>query len=353
MRIPLATCVSYVETKLTDIPVPDWTPLDVTSEGTIILDFSQIYIDDEDGNKTKVDTHTGEEIETLKNSFAEGVELNEFPPAVKFRGNNYDKPYVLVYGYGRTEALQELQQKRWFFTLLNGNEDGITDVQAQENEGALPKRINKEVDMRLFLISKIKDGIIENTSDAIVKKFKKVYPNRDKSVMNRIVQQVMEQTNTPQPFRIFTSTPRIRQWFENHSSEQYSIEGEYDAVRDMYGVHIKEGYQYRVVISAIERYSKTGKFTYVIGHFSAPTKKATLHSKRIKFQQEFDRIKTALESCGLSIWPIVIMGYFPQDKEKENAKVLVKPVVVPKTPTVFDPNLLEPIDLDLEEMMEL
>ena len=162
----------------------------------------------------------------------------------------------------------------------------------------------------------------------------------------------MEQTNTPQPFRIFTSTPRIRQWFENHSSEQYSIEGEYDAVRDMYGVHIKEGYQYRVVISAIERYSKTGKFTYVIGHFSAPTKKATLHSKRIKFQLEFDRIKTALESCGLSIWPIVIMGYFPQDKEKENAKVLVKPVVVPKTPTVFDPNLLEPIDLDLEEMME-
>jgi hypothetical protein len=46
------------------------------------------------------------------------------------------------------------------------------------------------------------------------------------------------------------------------------------------------------------------------------------------------------------------MGYFPQDKEKENAKVLVKPVVVPKTPTVFDPNLLEPIDLDLEEMMD-
>jgi hypothetical protein len=351
MRIPLATCVSYVESKIETVPVPDWTHLDVISKGTIILDFSQVYIDDDDGNVTKVETHTAEEIETLKNSFAEGVDLKEFPPAVRFRGYNYDKPYVLVYGYGRGESLQELQQKRWFFTLLEGNDDSIGDVQAQENEGALPKRINKEVDMRLFLNSKVKDGVIKNTPDAIIAKFKKVYPNRDKSVMNRIVQQVMEQANTPQPYKIFTSTARIQQWFDNHSSEKYCIEGEYDVDRDMYGVHIKEGYQYRVVIAAIERYSKTGKFTYVIGHFAAPTGKATLHSKRIKFQQEFDRIKIALESCGLTIWPIVIMGYFPQDKENDNMKELVKLVVLPKAPTVFDPNLLDPLNIDIERMV--
>jgi hypothetical protein len=143
------------------------------------------------------------------------------------------------------------------------------------------------------------------------------------------------------------------------TNTEYYIEGEYDVGRNMYGVHIKEGYQYRAVIAAIERYSRTGKYTYVIGHFNAPTKKATLETKRVQFQQEFTKIRIALESCGLTIWPIVIMGYFPQDKENDNMKELVKPVVSPTLFNVFngnhhpvciDQNLLEPLNIDLEEL---
>jgi len=324
MRIPLDTCVSYVEANISTVPVPDWTHLGVTSEDTKVIDFSQIYIDDIDGNSTKVETHTAEEIEALKNSFAEGVDLREYPPAVRYRGPQYDKPYELIYGYGRTEGILLNKQKSWFFTVLSGDSDGIEDVKAQENEGALPKRINKEIDMRKFLIAKIKNKIIGNTEKEIREKFMKVYPYRDKTVMNRIIQQVMEQADTPQPYIFYTSTPRIQQWFDNHSSEHYCIEGEFDIARNMYGVHIKEGYQYRAVISAIERYAKTGKYTYVIGHFAAPTKKATFTTKRRKFIQEFDNIRAALETCGLTIWPIVVMGFFPQDKENDNLKQLVK-----------------------------
>jgi hypothetical protein len=313
-----------VEANISTVPVPDWTHLGVISEDTKIIDFSQIYIDDIGGNSTKVETHTAEEIETLKNSFADGVDLREYPPAVTYRGPQYDKPYVLVYGYGRTEGILLNKQKRWFFTVLSGNDDGIEDVKAQENEGALPKRINKEIDMRKFLISKVNNKTIANNEDAIRAKFQKVYPNRDKTVMNRIIQQVMDQLDTPQPYIFYTSTPRIQQWFDNHSSEDYCIEGEYDAKRDMYGVHIKEGYQYRAVISAIERYAKTGKYTYVIGHFAAPTKKATFTTKRRQFIQEFYNIRSALENCGLTTWPIKVMGFFPQDKENDNLKVLVK-----------------------------
>lgn len=324
MRIPLADCISHVEKNITSIPVPDWTHLDVISKGTVILDFSQIYIDDIEGNNTKVETHTAEEIETLKNSFADGVDLREYPGGVKYRGPNYDKPYELVYGFGRAEAIQLNKQKRWYFTLLEGNSDAIGDVKAQENEGALPKRINKEIDMRMFLISKIKNKIIGNTEKEIRDKFKKVYPYRDKTVMNRVVQQVMEQLDTPQPYIFYTSAPRIQQWLDNHSSEEYYIEGNYDSERDMYGVHIKEGYQYRAVIAAIERYAKTGKYTYVIGHFGPPTKKASFGSKRTQFINEFKDIRIALEKCGLKVWPIVVMGFLPQDKQKDNLKVLVK-----------------------------
>ena len=196
---------------------------------------------------------------------------------------------------------------------MQGNDDAIEDVQAMENE-ALPKRINKEVDMRKFLAAKVQQGKIGNTEKDIREKFRKVYANRDKSVMNRVIQQVMEELNTPQPYILYTSTARIQDWLDNHSSDSYSIEGEYDDRRKMVGVHIKEGYQYRAVIAAIERYAKTGNKTYVIGHFSAPTKKATLESKRKQFIKEFDDIKDALEHCGLTTWPIEVMGFLPQDK---------------------------------------
>lgn len=323
MRIPLDNCVSYVQSNLSLIPIPDWTHANVISKDTIILNFDDIYIDDIDGNTTKVESHTAEEIETLKNSFAEGVDLKEFPPAVRYRGPQYDKTYELIYGYGRGEALLLNKQKSWFFTLLEGDADAIEDVQAMENE-QLPKRINKEVDMRKFLAAKVQQRKIANNEKAIREKFKKIYSNRDKAVMNRVVQQVMEASNTPQPYILYTSTPRIKQWLDNHCSESYSIEGEYDDERKMVGVHIKEGYQYRVVIAAIERYYKTGERTYVIGHVDAPTKKATLNSKRKQFIEHFNNIRKALESCGLNIWPIEIMGFFPQDKENENVKKLVK-----------------------------
>ena len=64
-----------MESNLSIVPVPDWTQAEVISKDTIILNFDDIYIDDITCNKTKVETHTAEEIETLKNSFAEVLTL--------------------------------------------------------------------------------------------------------------------------------------------------------------------------------------------------------------------------------------------------------------------------------------
>ena len=76
-----------------------------------------------------------------------------------------------------------------------------------------------------------------------------------------------------------------------------------------------------------------------------------------ELEQEFTKIRIALESCGLTIWPIVIMGYFPQDKENDNMKELVKSVVLPtvfngnRHPVCIDQNLLEPLNIDIEELV--
>jgi hypothetical protein len=322
MRIPLDTCISHVSKNISKIPLPDWNYLNVTTKDTIILSFDDIYVDDITGNRTKVDTHTAEEIEALKCSFAEGVDLKEFPPGVVYRGAQYDKPYKLLYGFGRCEGIQLNRQSRWYFTLLEGDEDALEDVQAAENE-SLPKTINKEVDMKKFLCDKIRQGKIANTENDIIEKFKKVYPNRSKNVRNRVVQQVMEDLNTPQSYYIYTSAPRVKQWLDNHSSENYQIGGEFDVKRDMYGIQNKEGYQYRAVLAAIQRYAETGKHTYIIAHCSAPTAKATLEVKRKQYINELESIRKDLEHCGLTIFPIKLLGFLPQDREKENLKKLV------------------------------
>ena len=314
----------YASFPVNKISVPDWTHLGVTSPSspTIKLSWDQIHIDDETGNNTKVETHTAAEIENLRQSFATNVDSSQFPPAIVYRGKQYAKPWELKYGFGRADALQELTDG-WFFTVLEGTEDSIEDVQAQENEG-LPKRLNEEIDMRKFLIGKVNKGAIKKTEKSIRAKFKKVYPFRKKEVENRVVPQVLAELGVELPYRLYPSVSRVHQWLENHSKEDYCIGGEFDNERNMYGYVMKEGYHWRAVINAILRYNETGKKTYIIFHCGAPTKKANFTIKRKQVLAAFDTFKHAFTACGLKTWPVVILGALPQDKERgEDIKVLI------------------------------
>jgi len=310
------------------LPIPDWHHLDVDSIKLIWIEFKDIYIDDINFNETKVNAHTSDEIQKLEQSFRGGVDTREFTPAVEEYFATDGKRYKLVYGYGRSEALRGLGLTGWFFVVLKGNADSIEDVQAQENE-QLPKRINKEVDMRHFLSNKVRSGKIENTETAIKAKFRKVYHNRAKDVRNRIVQQVMEDCHTPQPYILYTSVPKIQDWLEHHSAVHldtpYSIKASFDANRNMYGVVVKEGYQNRTVVEAVKRYKETGKKTYIIGHCGGPTDKQTFKVKRKQFVIGYKEIEMAFKHVGARVFPIKIMGFLPQDREVENLKVLIDP----------------------------
>ena len=306
------------------IALPNYTDLGVTSVKNLVISFDDIYINDEDGNNQKVETHTSQELEQLRLSFANGVDTNEYPPAVYDRGEEYDKRYVLVYGYGRTDAIRALGQKKWIFTLLSGTPEQMEDVQAQENEG-YPKRLNKEVDMRQHLSRKVVNGRIPNTETAIRKEFKRIYGRtRDSSCLGRVVNMVMEETGTPQPYRLYPSPERVQEWIENNSSVEYVVGGEYNSETDTYGVCIGEGYQYRVVMQAIQRYMETGKYTDLIGHVKAPTAKLPLDLKRQKFLEQLEQHRVALEHCGLKVFPLNVLGFLPQDRVTENPKELVK-----------------------------
>ena len=316
----------YNNADINNVPVPDWSHLDVTSptsNSTVRLKWDVIYIDDITGNITKEEAHTAEEIEALRLSFSAQVDTTQFPPAVKYRGKEYAKPYQLVYGYGRSEALRLLQTEGWFFTLLEGTEDALEDVQAQENE-MLPKRVNEEVDMRKFLIQKVTDGKIEKTEEAIRAKFKKVYPYRRKETMNRVVPQVLKELGVKLPYILYTSKSKVEDWISNHSKEEYVIGEKFDHERNMYGVQMKEGYDWRVVMNAMQTFAETGKKTYVICHCGAPTKKQNFTIKRKNIVLRFDHWKSVYTKMGVTTWPIVLMGALPQDRKNESLKSLVQ-----------------------------
>ena len=313
------------DTKLNRIPIPDWNHLGVTSKETIRLNWDDIYID-HDSNKSKQEPHTPEEIESLRMSFANGVNTSEYPPSVIYRGKQYAKPYQLVYGFGRSEALRLLKTKEWLFTLLEGDEDSIEDVQAAENEG-LPKRLNKEVDMRKFLIDKIISGKISANETAIRQKFKKVYSGQSKEVANRVVAQVLQQTGVKQSYELYTSVVKIQDWMNNHSKVDYCVGGEYDVKRNMYGMAMKEGYMYRAFMMALARYRETGKKSYVIFHCGAPSEKASLLKKRLSIMENFNEHVLDFQNVGVNPTdiPLVIMGFLPQERGVEDWKMLITP----------------------------
>ena len=311
----------FSSTEPSNIASPDWSHLNVETKPTLKLTWDEIYIND-DLNASKVKEHSSEEIQSLKLSFSEKVDIKEYPPAVRYRGGDRE-PWELVYGFGRSEALRLLNTEGWFFTHLEGSDDAIEDVQAQENE-KLPKRINEERDMVHFLIQKVNHGHIEKTEKDIRRKFSLVYSYRPSVVRNRVIEKTLAALGVEQPFITYTSTPKIENWIRNHSREEYVINNDYDKDRDLYVVTMKEGYQYRVVSNAFQTYKETKKKTGVIFHCGSPTKKATLYKKRKQVLEGFNEIRENMESCGLKIWPIEVIGALPQDRESDNIKELVK-----------------------------
>ena len=315
-----------------EIALPNWEEYFIKSVETKVIPFDDIFIDDETSNVTKVKTHTSQEISLLQESFSNNANPREFPPAVVYRGAMYSKPYKLVYGYGRTEALKNLRQPEWFFTLLEGltpdvnTEEALLDIMAVENEG-YPKRLNEERDMKLVISGKIERGVIKNNRKAITKYFQDIYgKTRTKSVRGRVVAAVMDAMQTPEPYTEYTSADRLAQWLENHCKGSYSIRGVWNAVRNAYGVGVGEGYAERVIWGALRRYQKYGKITEVIGHVKAPTKKKSLEVRRQEYLRGWENLERTYRACAGedAVWPVRVIGFAPQDKLRDNNQELIK-----------------------------
>jgi hypothetical protein len=305
------------------IPKPTFETLEgrVKVNDNLVLNFDDIYIDDDENNLARMNGVTPSHIEDLRLSFSNAVDLNELPPCVMRRRGGV-KPYELVYGYGRTMALRELGQKKWFFSHIEADEPTIIDVKLIENEPKLPKLNSSEQDIKNALVYQIEKKYLKNDEDLIRKKLNQVCANRKKQSKDRILQWVLEDSNTPQKYAFYNKS-KAQLWIDNHSKEEWVIGG-VDVPRNQHGFLVKEGYQYRFVMNAINEYAETGRHSYCIAHMGAPSGNSTIPQKRIKFRQELDYLLNNLRLCGMDTNFIHIAGALPQERNIDNWKSLVK-----------------------------
>ena len=100
---------------------PSFEHLGVKVIGTQMIDFDDIFMDSSENNKTRqIANENIAHIESLKQSFSKGIDLNQYPPCVipttQETKDKYktDKPYELSYGWHRTPALIELGLRSYF-----------------------------------------------------------------------------------------------------------------------------------------------------------------------------------------------------------------------------------------------
>ena len=85
------------------------------------IDFDDIFIDDELGNTARLNGQSPGHVQDLKESFSNGVLIN-MPvgavmrlPALDKNGKPHQYKWKLMYGYGRTLALDSLGVDGWAY----------------------------------------------------------------------------------------------------------------------------------------------------------------------------------------------------------------------------------------------
>lgn len=308
------------------IPRPDYSHLTgVRVVKTIMIKLSDIHVDDVLGNATRLNGTQPKTVEDLKMSFSKGIKTNEAPPAVVVRKGDTLKLFDLVYGFHRYLALMALNVEYYFFTVLEfENESVKKDTQISENEG-YAKLENSEIDIKTTMSWKINNGYLKNDESDIRAELVRICTHRKKQSIDRIVQMVVSDCDTPQPYQ-FYGPSKVKLWLQNHSSLKYNL-GTFDEARDMYGFLVKEGYQYRFVMNAIRNYATTGKRSYCVVHVGSPGNSSSIEEKRIQFvehlNEHFDNLCTSMKKnpAEVDIWEIA--GFLPQIVGVDDWKKLI------------------------------
>jgi len=301
-------------------PKPDYSHIssDIKISDPIWIKFDDIYIDDEVGNIARADGQDPSHVEDLKFSFSNGVLVNEELGAVVPQPKGSEKPYKLLYGYGRTLSQQELGVEGWAFNVVDANQTQQEDIASAENEPKAPKKNNQERDIINIKSRQVKEGRIPNNEDAIYENLKKTYPRRKKESLDRIAAGIYETNATPLKYAYYTEA-KIKNWRKNYASVWFEIDGKWDISRQSFGYTSKIGGLYRTEHRARRKYASSGFKSYVNVFAGQVTKGSTLEQQRVSILNEYIQLRVdAYMTYGKDIKFFILNGFFPQAHGSEN-----------------------------------
>jgi hypothetical protein len=332
-----------------------------------VIELKDIYISPQENNHARVKTKDAYQVQQLRVNFANGVYYDRRPPIVRYNPreiNGVIYKWELLCGHHRLEAMKMLGYDRWIFWVYDicldgyGLDDCRITLQLQENnhDSSLASS-DADVTQAIIWLINHSSKIVQNTETSIRDYVDNYCSNMHPNTRGKVVRQVMAKLNTYRRIVTFTADDAFL-WIE--SNTDYAKAGEYDAKRKKYGFAVLEGYEYEHLVNAMRKFAETGKESYFICRTKSPTKKENLHTKRHRMLNTFSH----LENCLLETFeyykengkfPWHTEAFIPQDSELENS---TKPILTEtikaspvSTPTVFDPNLLEPLNIDLEELV--
>lgn len=287
----------------------------------IFLEWPKIKTS-EDGelNKGRLEGHSSFQKESLKRSFANGIQTwQELPIALEINDPDQKRfTHQQAIGFGRTNAIRSLNQNGHWFWIARGtksqilnaqsyeNTDDLLDVKFQKGEKGVVERVKQA----------IQDGEVINTMDAIENFIDRVWPNLPATSKGRVKSAVETKSTIAKRWASAYSEADTENFLSSASTEyKFVTKGKLDEERDLYGfktANIMDAY-----FNASKKYWQTGKKSYVVLSVQNPTSSDDLKKKRENLLKSLYDIHTMFSELGIKTCPLLILGFLPQNRDDE------------------------------------
>lgn len=306
---------------------PDYSHISVEIKvsDAIKISFDDIYIADDysGGNGARENGQDPGHVDRLVQSFSKYADTTQPLGGVIKQPPGSPQKYKLLYGFGRSLAQIELGLDGWFFNVIKANPTALEDIQSFENEDQLPKRPNKERDIIQVKSRQVREGRLAKDENVIDANIRKIYPQRNKVSVDRIVSAICAETNTKQRFAYYTEA-KIKLWRKDHASDYFEIEGKLHENMDEYGWTSNKGGLYRTWHRSIKKFADDGKKSYVNCFIGTIGENTSLEKERKNIIEEYIGLR-------LRYWKVYkkdvkflrLNGFFPQATEDDNWKSFV------------------------------
>ena len=292
------------------------------------IDFDLIRrADRKENNSGRKQQHNPTQLKILQDSFASGVQLWQELPIIsetKDPAVSKNKPYNLEVGFGRTNAIGSNGETGYWHWIVQGERTQLNDMAAFENTQKLldTEFQTGEDGIEHHLKELIEHNALANDEVEIEKKINQVWPGLNKMSLGRILSNVKNQKTKPRQYQTYNAED-IKIWLSETAAMSFVTGGNWDSSRNKVGysaVNMLDPW-----INSCMQYAKTSKKSYVVMSVKSPGKKSTLLKKRKAHIDKLEEYKQSFKKLGMTIMPLEILGFMPQDNDNEDMRYLVQP----------------------------